>query len=257
VNREALLTLVVLSIALILISGFASAQEGLPLPFPNLNIGVREAQSPRDVAITLEILFVLTIITLAPAILVMMTSFTRIVIVLSFVRQAIGTQQIPSNQIIIGLALFMTFFIMTPVGKEINDKALQPYLAGRIDRQTAFNQAIAPLRRFMFSQTREGDIELFMHFSGKKVPVSGPDEVPTLTLIPAFVVSELKTAFMMALFIYIPFLIIDMVVASTLMSMGMLMLPPVMISLPFKILLFIAVDGWHMIVGSLLQSFGT
>jgi flagellar biosynthetic protein FliP len=239
------------------LSGLTYAQERLPFPFPNLNIGVREAQSPRDVAVTLEILFILTIITLAPAILVMMTSFTRIVIVLSFIRQALGTQQIPSNQIIIGLALFMTFFIMAPIGKEINDKALQPYLSGQIDRKTAFDEAITPLRRFMFSQTREGDIELFMHFSGRQTPVRGPEEISTLTLIPAFVVSELKTAFMMALFIYIPFLIIDMVVASTLMSMGMLMLPPVMISLPFKILLFIAVDGWQMIVGSLLQSFGT
>jgi flagellar biosynthetic protein FliP len=184
----------------------------------------------------------------------LMTSFTRIIIVLSFLRQALGSQQIPPNQILIGLALFMTFYLMTPVGTEIYDKAWKPYVDNKITLEQSMKEAIKPLRVFMFKQTREKDLALFIFLSKSPRPKTQAD-VPTGALIPAFVISELKTAFTVGFLIYVPFLIIDMVVASTLMSMGMLMLPPVMISLPFKLLLFIMVDGWHLISRALIVSF--
>jgi flagellar biosynthetic protein FliP len=221
---------------------------------PSINIGVRAASSPQDVSLSLQILFLLTVLSLAPAILMLTTSFTRIAIVLSFLRQALGTQQIPPNQVLIGLALFLTFFNMNPVFTKINDTALQPYLKGEIKQAEALEKAVLPMREFMFRQTREKDLALFVFLSKGPRP-KGPDDIATLVLIPAFVLSELKTAFQMGFIIYIPFLIIDMVVASTLMSMGMMMLPPVTISLPFKILLFIMIDGWHLIVRSLMTSF--
>ncbi len=182
-----------------------------------------------------------------------MTSFTRSVIVLSFTRNALATQQVPPNQVIVGLSLFLTLFIMAPVFTEINEQALQPYLSGELTQEEALRQVQIPLREFMLTHTRARDLELFTDVSG--VAVESVDEIPTLTIIPAFVISELKTAFQMGFLIFVPFLVIDMVIASTLMSMGMMMLPPVMISLPFKILLFVLVDGWHLVVKSLLQSF--
>ncbi|HHT62344.1 MAG: flagellar type III secretion system pore protein FliP [Bacillota bacterium] len=202
----------------------------------------------------IEILLLVTILSLVPAILVLMTSFTRIVVVLAFVRNALGTQQLPPNQVIIGLALFLTFFVMMPTFTQINTNALQPYLAQEISREEAIRQAEGPLRTFMFKQTREKDLELFVGMSGLERPQTYGD-IPTYVLIPAFVISELKTAFQMGFALFIPFMIIDMVVASALMSMGMMMLPPMMISLPFKILLFVLVDGWHMVVESLIVSF--
>jgi len=225
-----------------------------PVTIPKVGIEITPSKNPKDVATTIQILIILTILTLAPAILMLMTSFTRIIIVLSFLRQALGTQQIPPNQIIIGLALFMTFFIMKPVGVEIYDKAWKPYVDNKINIEKALDEAIKPVRKFMFKQTREKDLALFIFLSKTKRP-KNQDEVPTTALIPAFVISELKTAFTVGFLIYIPFLIIDMIVASTLMSMGMLMLPPVMISLPFKLLLFILVDGWHLISRALVISF--
>jgi len=231
---------------------FSYAQTSVPIP--KITIGVDGAENPDEVATSLQILFLLTVITLAPAILVMMTSFTRVVIVLSFVRQALGTQQVPSNQLIIGLSLFLTFFIMMPVGSKINQEALQPYFAGDINRQTAFQNGLQPIRAFMKRQTRDADLGLFISLTQGEKPTNF-SEVSTLALVPAFVISELRTAFVAAFLIYIPFLVIDMVIASTLMSMGMLMLPPIMISLPFKILLFIAVDGWHLITRGLLESY--
>lgn len=221
---------------------------------PRIDIGVRAASSPQDVSLSLQILFLLTVLSLAPAILMLTTSFTRIVIVLSFLRQALGTQQIPPNQVLVGLALFLTFFNMNPVFTRINDTALQPYLKNEIKQGEALKAAIRPMREFMLHQTREKDLALFVYLSKSPRPQT-PDDVSTLTLIPAFVLSELKTAFQMGFIIFIPFLIIDMVVASTLMSMGMMMLPPVTISLPFKILLFVMIDGWHLIVRSLMTSF--
>ncbi len=221
---------------------------------PRLELGIGQSSSPQDVSVSLQILFLLTVLSLAPAILMLTTSFTRIIIVLSFLRQAMGTQQIPPNQVLLGLALFLTFFNMNPVFSKINDDALQPYIKGSLKQSEAVEKALAPVREFMFRQTREKDLALFVYLSKSARPAS-PDEVPTLVLIPAFVLSELKTAFQMGFIIYIPFLIVDMVVASTLMSMGMLMLPPVTISLPFKILLFVMIDGWHLIVRSLMTSF--
>ena len=235
--------------ALMLAAGLQAAT-----PLPSVRLGVGSSSNPQDVSLTLQIVFMLTVLSLAPAILMLTTSFTRIVIVLSFLRQALGTQQIPPNQVLIGLALFLTFFNMNPVFSQVNDQALQPYLKGQIAQEAALTRALKPMRELMFRQTRQKDLALFVYLSKAPRPAS-PDDVPTLVLIPAFVLSELKTAFQMGFLIYIPFLIIDMVVASTLMSMGMLMLPPVTISLPFKVLLFVLIDGWHLIVRSLMTSF--
>ncbi len=220
--------------------------------------GLGAADSPREVAKTLEILGILTVLTLAPAILIMTTSFTRIIVVLSLLRQALATQQLPPNQVLIGLALFMTFVVMAPTWKEVNDQALAPYLSGEItDPSTAFKEGIKPVRKFMFRQTRPEDIRLFLKFSKVNLPEKATyGDVPTTVLMPAFMISELKTAFEMGFRLYLPFLIIDIVIASVLISMGMLMLPPVLISLPFKLLLFVLADGWHLVVGSLMSSFG-
>lgn len=220
---------------------------------PALRIGVEGSDRPEDVSQALQIVFLLTVLSLAPAILMLLTSFTRIVVVLSFVRNALATQQTPPNQVLIGLALFLTFFVMSPVWTSVNADALQPYLAGTISRDQALERAEAPVRQFMLRQTREKDLALFTSLAG--LEVQSPEQVPTHALIPAFAISELKTAFQIGFVIFVPFIVIDMVVASTLMSMGMLMLPPMMISLPFKILLFVLVDGWHLITRSLVLSF--
>jgi len=233
-------------------SGGSTAAGAIGLPSISLNVGT--AQSPGQVATSVQILLLLTVLSLAPAILILMTSFTRIVIVLSFVRSALATQQMPPNQVLVGLALFLTFFVMAPVFGQINETAVQPYMNGRISQQEAFNRAIVPLRQFMLAHTRTNDLGMFIEFSGQKAPAR-PEDVPTYVLIPAFAISELKTAFQMGFVIFIPFIVIDLIVASTLMSMGMLMLPPMMISLPFKIILFVLVDGWHLVVKSLLLSF--
>ena len=224
------------------------------IPIPTLTIGVGESTNPSDLVKTLQIILLLTIITLAPSILVLMTSFTRIVIVLHFLRQALGTQQMPPSQVVVGLSLFLTFFVMSPVIKQINNTALQPYLKKEITQKEAFHNALIPLRKFMLKQTREKDLALFLSFSKTKKP-KNINDVSTLTIIPAFVISELKTAFQMGFLIYIPFLVLDMVVASVLLSMGMMMLPPVMVSLPFKLMLFVLADGWNLLVGSLIKSF--
>lgn len=230
------------------------AQAAPLFPVPQINLGVDAANNPKDVALSLQILLTLTVLSLAPSILIMMTSFTRIIVVLSFMRSALGTQQMPPNQVLIGLALFLTFYTMSPYWTAINNKALQPYLANAITQEAAMTEAVKPVREFMFKQTRENDLALFVNLSEIPRPNS-PDDVPTTTLIPAFVISELKTAFQIGFLIYIPFIVIDMIVASTLMSMGMMMVPPVMISLPFKLLLFILVDGWHLLIRSLVTSF--
>lgn len=224
------------------------------IPIPRLDLGIGLAETPMDVASTLQILLLLTILTLAPAILVLMTSFTRSVIVLSFIRNAIATNQMPPNQVLVGLALFLTFFVMSPVFSVVYSEGYLPFVEGEIALEEALERALEPLREFMFTHTREKDLEMLMQISGAPRPVT-KDDVDTLTLIPAFVISELKTAFQLGFVIFIPFLVIDMIVASTLMAMGMMMLPPVMISLPFKILLFVLVDGWHLVVRSLLLSF--
>ena len=235
----------------LLVGTAAHAQVTLP----SLSLGLKSTNNPQEIVSALKIIIMLTILTLAPAILIMMTAFTRIIIVLSFVRQALGTQQMPPNQLLVGLALFLTFFIMAPFFNKINDEALTPFLNNQITQEVAIEKALTPLRAFMFHQTRSQDLELFISLSKMGTPKTRAD-VPTPVLIPSFVLSELKTAFQIGFIIYLPFLVIDMVAASVLMAMGMMMLPPVVISLPFKIMLFVLVDGWGLLIGSLVQSFG-
>ena len=224
------------------------------IPLPTFQLGMEDMDEPGKVSSALQILFLLTILTLAPSILIMTTSFARIIIVLSFLRQAMGTQQTPPTQVLIGLGLFLTLFVMGPTWSNINENALQPYLNEEISQMDALKLAEAPLKSFMLAQTREKDLSLFVNLDDGE---RGSDsEVEIQSLIPAFIISELKTAFQIGFLIYIPFLILDMVVASILLSMGMMMLPPVLISLPFKLMLFVMVDGWYLIVGSLIRSFG-
>ena len=222
---------------------------------PTITLGIGEATDPGEVSTALQILVVLTILSVAPAILLMTTGFTRIVIVLSFMRQALGTQSAPSNQIVIGLALFLTFFVMAPIFNQINEQALQPYLDKKISQEKALDLALEPMRQFMFSQVGEKDLQLLVDISKSPQPENQAD-ISMMTLIPAFMLSELKRAFQMGFLLFVPFLMVDMIVASILMSMGMMMLPPIIVSLPFKILLFVLVDGWSLVIGSLVQSFG-
>lgn len=236
---------------LLLLLPFSVYAQGLP----TITLGIGEATDPGEISTALQILIVLTILSVAPAILLMTTGFTRIVIVLSFVRQAMGTQQAPSNQIVIGLALFLTFFVMAPVFNQINEQALQPYLEKKINQEQALTLALQPMRQFMFAQVGEKDLQLLVDISKSPQPENQAD-ISMLTLIPAFMLSELKRAFQMGFLLFVPFLMIDMIVASILMAMGMMMLPPIIISLPFKILLFVLVDGWSLVIGSLVQSFG-
>jgi len=226
------------------------------ISIPNVQLNIDGASSPEETATSLQLLGLLTVLSLAPAILIMVTSFTRIIIVLSFLRSAIATQQTPPTQVLIGLALFLTFFIMSPIASEINQNALQPYLNEEITQSEAIEEAMEPLRQFMFRQTRENDIALFLEAGGTELSNDLQlDDIPTTSLIPAFIISELKTAFQMGFVLFIPFIVLDMVVSSALMSMGMMMLPPAMISLPFKLLLFVMVDGWNVLIKSLLLSF--
>lgn len=222
---------------------------------PPLQIALGAPSSPEQFAAVLKIVALMTVLALAPSILIMMTSFVRIVIVLSFLRQALGTQVLPPNQLIVGLSLFLTVFVMSPVWKGIHEHALGPYLDKKITQEEAISYADASLRKFMFAQTREKDLGLFVKLA-KLDGVTKRADVPTHILIPAFMISELKTAFQIGFMIYVPFLVLDMVVASVLMAMGMMMLPPVVIALPFKLVLFVLVDGWQLIVGSLVKSFG-
>ncbi len=249
--RKALFVLILISALVTVYFHTACAAD---FPLPSFHIGIEKGEGPGDVSLLLQVVFFLTILSLAPAILILMTSFTRLAVVFAFLRQALGTQNTPSNQIIVGLALFLTFFIMTPVWQEINTNALQPYLNEEISQEVALKTALEPIRQFMFKHTRQKDLALFVKMSKTQRP-ENPNDVPTSILIPAFVVSELKTAFIIGFVLYVPFLIIDMVVASVLLSMGMMMLPPILISLPFKLMLFVLVDGWHMLTGSLVKSF--
>jgi len=229
----------------------AAAETGLP----TLDIKLGQAKSPQEVSNGLQILILLTVLTLAPAILIMSTAFTRIVIVLSLVRQAVGTPQLPPSQVIIGLALILTFFVMSPTFNQVNQTALQPYLSGKMAQDEALGKAMAPMRTFMFKQTAPRDLELFMGLAKLHKPRNRGD-VPTYVLLPAFTISELKTAFQLGFVIFLPFLIIDIVVSSVLVSMGMMFLPPNSISLPLKLILFVLVDGWHLIAQSLVSGFG-
>ncbi len=234
------------------LASVASAQVAAPLP--KVTFGVETADSPEDIAVTLEIVALLTVLSLAPSIIVMMTAFTRIVVVLNFVKKALGTPEAPPNQMVMGLSLFLTFFVMAPTFNKINDEALQPYMAKEIDYKVAMDKTIKPLREFMLRQTGEKELALFVRATKQANPKT-VDDLSMSVVIPAFILSELKTAFIIGFLIYIPFLVIDMAVASILMSMGMMMLPPVMISMPFKLILFVMVDGWNLIVQQVLLSF--
>ncbi len=238
------------SLLFLLIPGMALA-DALSLPALTVDSGAGEKQT---YSVSLQILAVMTFLTLLPAVLMLMTSFTRIIVVLAILRQAIGMPQTPTNQILIGLALFLSLFIMAPVLEEANTKALKPYMAEKISTTEALERAIKPFRAFMIQQTREKDLNLFLNISGKK-EVKNIDEVPLTILMPAFVTSELKTAFQIGFLLFLPFLIIDLVISSVLMSMGMMMLSPLIISLPFKVMLFVLVDGWGMVMGTLAASF--
>jgi flagellar biosynthesis protein FliP len=234
---------------------FAQKTGSVNMPIPKIAFDINEAKSPKDVALSLQILFLLTILTLAPSIMIMMTSFTRIVIVLDFVKRALTLQQMPPNQVIVGLAIFLTVFIMSPTFIEINNSALQPYLKGNLNNEEFFDKGLKPLRKFMLKQTRKKDIALFIDLAKIERP-KNEDDVPTYCLIPAFMISELKRAFEMGIAIFLPFMVIDMIIASALMAMGMIMLPPVMISLPFKLILFVLVDGWNLLIYEVVRSFG-
>jgi len=231
-----------------------SGDNGILFQLPKISVGIEETDNTKELSTSIQVLLLLTVLSLAPAFLIMMTSFTRIIVVLSFLRHGMSTGQMPTNQILAGLALFLTFFVMAPVWQDVNKNALQPYLADEISQQEAYGSALTPIRAFMFKQTREKDLALMIHLSRIEKPNEESD-VPTYVLVPAFVISELKTAFQIGFLLFIPFLVVDMVVACILMSMGMMMLPPVMISLPFKVLLFVLVDGWYLIVRSLVSGF--
>jgi flagellar biosynthesis protein FliP len=242
-----LATLTVLALLLMTVSVWAQPQQTPS----NVDVNI---QGVGAISAPLQIVFLLTLLTFVPAILMTMTSFTRIVIVFHFLRQALGTQEMPSNQILLGLALFLTVFIMAPVGDRVNALALQPAIAGQITVGQALERGSPPLREFMLKQTREKDLALFVELSRSPRPKT-PEELPMRVVVPAFVISELKTGFQMGFFLFIPFLLIDLVVSTTLLSMGMMQLPPAMISLPFKVMLFVMIDGWNLIVGSLVRSF--
>ena len=244
-KRSLLIALALLT--LLLLSGCAAA--------PGVTLTVDgQAPEPKQVTSGVQLLVLMTVLSLAPSVLILCTSFTRIVIVLSMVRNAVGTPTVPPNQVIIGLSLILTFFIMAPVYKQMDAQAIQPYLNNQMDQETAMKTLQAPIREFMFKQTREKDLQLFIDLGNEAQPAV-LDDIPTTTLFPAFVISELRTAFTMGVVIYIPFLVIDLVVSSILLSMGMMMLPPSLVSLPFKLLLFVMVDGWYLLASSLVLSF--
>ncbi|HHP7234060.1 MAG TPA: flagellar type III secretion system pore protein FliP [Desulfobacterales bacterium] len=252
-SRYLPIALLLAIIGLMLIATHAAAAETGDLPL--FSIDVQQSDDPNQMSVILQIFLLLTVLSVAPALLIMLTCFTRVAIVLSVLRRAIGTQTMPPNQVVLGLSLFLTLFIMSPVWDQVNSRALQPYLEKEISQQQALTEALEPIRKFMFQHTREKDLILLVEIAKIERPAN-PEAVPSRVLIPAFILSELRTAFQIAFLLYVPFLIIDMVVASVLLSMGMMMLPPIMISMPFKLMLFVLADGWYLVVGSLVKSFG-
>lgn len=249
-NKDIVCCFLVTIVVILFFSGVVYAQN---IPVPKVSVSIDTARSPRDVVVTLEILFILTVLTLAPSILVMMTSFTRVVVVLSLLRGALGTQQIPPTPVIVGFSLFLTFFVMYPTWERVYKEAYLPYTTGGMTFSEAYDKALYHVREFMFAQVRERSLATFLDIAGVKP--QDKSEVPTHVLVPAFIASELQTAFEIGFLLYIPFIIIDMVISSILISLGMIMLPPVLISLPFKLLLFVMVDGWSLITMSLVRSF--
>lgn len=248
-------------ISLLAIVLFLFVETNLPaqqttntIPFPKINLDVGTAQNGSDVSVTLQILLLMTVLSLAPSIVIMTTSYLRIIIVFHFLKSALGTQQMPPSQLLAGVALFITFFVMAPTWTKVNDEALKPLIDNKLTMQQAYDKGIEPIRQFMFKNVREEDLELFISLSNQAKP-KNRNEVSTYVLVPAFVLSEMRAGFIMGFFLFIPFIMVDMIISSILMSMGMMMMPPMMISLPFKILLFILVDGWNLIAGSLIRSF--
>jgi len=248
--------LIFITIALVLLSAINSfAQSKQTIPFPKIGIDIGAASTPEDVSTTLQILLLMTILSLAPSILIMTTSYLRLIIVFHFLKTALGTQSMPPSQLLAGIALFITFFIMAPTFTKINDEALQPLMKGEMKIEEAMDKGVEPLRLFMLNNVRDEDIALFIDMAKIELPETRAD-VPTYILLPSFAISELRAGFIIGFFIFIPFIMVDMIIASILLSMGMMMIPPMMISLPFKILLFILIDGWGLIIGSVIRSFG-
>lgn len=245
---------ILIFISVIIYSNDILAQQKTTIPFPKIDLQVGTAQDGNDVSTTLQILLLMTVLSLAPSIVIMTTAYLRIIIVFHFLKNALGTQQMPPSQLLAGIALFVTFFIMAPTWNKVNDDAIKPLMDNKIKVNEAYDKGIEPIREFMFKNVREEDLELFVGLSNMERP-KNRTELPTYILIPAFVLSELRTGFIIGFFMFIPFIMVDMIVSSILMSMGMMMMPPMMISLPFKILLFILVDGWNLIIGSLVRSF--
>jgi flagellar biosynthetic protein FliP len=241
--------IIFICLSVLTLAGSAASQA-----IPKISVELGQSSKPGDLSATLQIVLLLTVLTLAPSVILMITSFVRIVVVLGFLRQAIGTQQLPPNQLLISLALILTLFIVSPMANKAYNDALKPYLEEKITKEEAFTKGMEPFRKFMLAQTREKDLALFVNLSNMPRP-NTPEDIPLHVLIPGFVLSELRTGFQIAFLVFIPFLIIDMVVASVLMSMGMMMLPPTIVALPFKILLFVLVDGWYLLVKSLVESF--
>ncbi len=244
------LKIVLIGVATLLLTGVNAIAQSIP----KVSVEVGEVSDPSELSTTLQIVILLTVLSVAPSILIMVTSFIRMTVVLSFLKNAMGSAQMPPSQVIVGLALILTFFVMTPVFEKAYDEGVKPYLDEEISGEEAFDKAVEPFRGFMLSQTREKDLALFVSISGIEAPDTA-DDIPLHVLVPGYVISELRTAFQIAFVIFIPFLVIDMVVASVLLSMGMMMLPPIIVSLPFKILLFVLVDGWYLLVKSLVESF--
>lgn len=242
---------------LMLIAGFASdvaAQQNQTIPLPKIGLDIGTSDSPEDVSATIQILLLMTVLSLAPSILIMTTSYLRLIIVFHFLKQALGTQQMPPSQLMAGIGLFITFFIMAPTWTQVNDTALQPLMKGEMNISQAYEVGVEPIREFMFAHVRDEDLELFISLSQDTRPETRL-ELPTYILLPAFALSELRAGFLIGFFLFIPFLMVDMIVGSILLSMGMMMIPPMMVALPFKILLFVLVDGWNLIIGSVMRSF--
>jgi flagellar biosynthesis protein FliP len=228
--------------------------QSLSFPLPKLDVQVGSSSNPQDVSVTLQILLLMTILALAPSIMIMTTAYLRIIIVFHFLKSALGTQQMPPGQLLAGVALFITFFVMAPTWNKVNEDALKPLMDKKITTEEAYNKGIEPIREFMFKNVRDEDLGLFISLANMTRP-NNRNELPTYIVVPAFVISELRTGFIIGFFLFIPFLMVDMIISSILMSMGMMMLPPMLVSLPFKILLFILVDGWNLIIGSVVRSF--
>lgn len=246
--------LIIFLVLIITTFNSVEAQQNTTIPIPKIGLDIGTADSPEDISVTLQILLLMTVLSLAPSLMIMTTAYLRLIIVFHFLKNALGTQQMPPGQLLAGVALFITFFIMAPTWSQVNEKALQPLMEGEIGVEQAYDAGIEPIREFMFAHVRDEDLELFMGMSQLERPENRTD-LPTYILVPAFVISELRTGFIIGFFLFVPFIMVDLIIGSILLSMGMMMIPPMMIALPFKILLFILVDGWNLIIGSMVRSF--